>query len=277
MEEEEILMQELADKEEDARPDDATKAQLNHGHPSKTINERLDKLAVARVDFVDRGMMNGPSARPLHPTDLRLPPAANEDEDDDGGASDERKILGEVVLAKTPVRRYLRNPAILAQHLDLPHLVPLIRRFLYLQDNPDHDLNIPLTNIHLDDCPDAPRSVKVFPSRNREILRTQRRVRAPRYDCVFVEGDPDLPGFRGLLFMSFKHLGITYPCALVTWFSAIGDEPCPDVGMWMVEPDIDHRGQRIMDIIHVDTILRGAHLIASRAKVKANPVDNADP
>jgi hypothetical protein len=31
--------------------------------------------------------------------------------------------------------------------------------------------------------------------------------------------------------------------------------------MWMVEPDIDHRGQRIMDIIHVDTILRSAHLI----------------
>lgn len=267
-----------------------------------TINERLDKLAAARVDFVDRGMMNGPSARPLHPTDPRLPPAANEDEDDDGGASDERKILGEVVLAKTPgafyhhdscsnsdphpaVRRYPRNPAILAQHLDLPHLVPLIRRFLYLQDNPDHDLNIPLTNIHLDDCPDAPRSVKVFPSAIakfyapsdesgmrgmlHERIRAVRSWRgsAPRYDCVFVEGDPDLPGFRGLLaarvllFMSFKHLGITYPCALVTWFSAIGDEPCPDVGMWMVEPDIDHRGQRIMDIIHVDTILRGAHLI----------------
>ncbi|KAJ7934851.1 hypothetical protein B0H13DRAFT_1854847 [Mycena leptocephala] len=55
---------------------------------------------------------------------------------------------------------------------------------------------------------------------------------ALRYDCVFVEGDPDLPGFRGLLaarvllFLSFKHLGIIYPCAVVTWFSAIGDEPC---------------------------------------------------
>ncbi|KAJ6619563.1 hypothetical protein B0H10DRAFT_1793436 [Mycena sp. CBHHK59/15] len=88
-----------------------------------------------------------------------------------------------------------------------------------------------------------------------------------RYDCMFVEGDPDLPGFRGLLaarvllFMSFKHRGITYPCMLVTWFSAIGDEPCPDVGMWMVEPDVDCRGQRAMDIIHVDTILCGAHLI----------------
>ncbi|KAJ6545799.1 hypothetical protein B0H10DRAFT_2385897 [Mycena sp. CBHHK59/15] len=78
---------------------------------------------------------------------------------------------------------------------------------------------------------------------------------------------PDLPGFRGLiaaralLFMSFKHHGGTYPCALVTWFSPIGDEPCPDVGMWMVEPDVDNRGQRVMDVIHIDTILRAAHLI----------------
>ncbi|KAJ7312608.1 hypothetical protein DFH08DRAFT_628048, partial [Mycena albidolilacea] len=37
--------------------------------------------------------------------------------------------------------------------------------------------------------------------------------------------------------------------------------PCSDVGMRIVEPDLDNRGQRIMFIIHVDTILRGAHLI----------------
>jgi hypothetical protein len=56
------------------------------------------------------------------------------------------------------------------------------------------------------------------------------------HDSVFVEGlgDPDLPGFRGLLtvrillFFSFQHRGIK---ALVTWFSAIRDEPCPDIGM----------------------------------------------
>ncbi|KAJ7913802.1 hypothetical protein B0H13DRAFT_2465411 [Mycena leptocephala] len=157
----------------------------------------------------------------------RLPPAANEDEDNDGGASDERKILGEVVLAKTPVPSKSRH---LSQHLDLPHLVPLIRRFLYLQDNPDHDLNIPLTNIHLDDCPDAPRSVKVFPSAIAKFYAPsdESGMRGMLHEHIRA-GDPDLPGFRGLLaarvllFMSFKHLGITYPCALVTWFSAIGD------------------------------------------------------
>ncbi|KAJ7480981.1 hypothetical protein FB451DRAFT_1350862 [Mycena latifolia] len=249
-----------------------------------TINDRLDKLASARVDFVDRGMMAGPSARRLAAPD---PPVANdEDDDDDGGAIDERRILGEVLLAKKPVRGYPRDPLALAQHLNLPQLPALIRRFLYLQNNPDHDVDtVPLLNVPLDDCPDAPRSVRVFPSAIakfyapsdqsgirgmlRERVRAVRswRGRAPRYDCVFVEGNPDLPGFGGLLaarvllFMSFKHLGITYPCALVTWFSVIGEEPCSDVGMWMVEPDVDHRGRRVMDIIHIDTILRGAHLI----------------
>ncbi|KAJ7214352.1 hypothetical protein GGX14DRAFT_360157, partial [Mycena pura] len=75
------------------------------------------------------------------------------------------------------------------------------------------------------------------------------------------------PGFRGLLaartllFMTFTHERVEYPCALVTWFSAIGDEPCPDVGMWMVEPDLDRWGTRPLDIIHIDSILRAAHLI----------------
>ncbi|KAJ7036423.1 hypothetical protein C8F04DRAFT_954003 [Mycena alexandri] len=103
----------------------------------------------------------------------------------------------------------------------------------------------------------------------RERIRAVRSWRggSARYDTIFVEQDATLPGFRGLLaarvllFFSFKHANIKYPCALVTWFSAIGDEPCPDVGMWMVEPDTDNRGQRIMDIIHIDSILRSAHLI----------------
>ncbi|KAJ6615330.1 hypothetical protein B0H10DRAFT_1916032 [Mycena sp. CBHHK59/15] len=252
-----------------------------------TINDRLDKLAAARVDFVDRGMMVGASARPLTlplppPPPPPPPPRTDQDDDDDGGAIDDRDILGEVTLAKTPVRGYPRDPITLAQRLNLPQLVPLVRRFLFAQDNPDHDPDI---YIPLDNCPDAPRSIKVFPSAVakffapsdqsgiggmlRERIRAVRSWRggAPRYDCIFVERDPDLPGFRGLiaaralLFMSFKHHGGTYPCALVTWFSPIGDEPCPDVGMWMVEPDVDNRGQRVMDVIHIDTILRAAHLI----------------
>ncbi|KAF8171442.1 hypothetical protein K438DRAFT_1613101, partial [Mycena galopus ATCC 62051] len=96
----------------------------------------------------------------------------------------------------------------------------------------------------------------------RERIRTVRSWRGGpvRYDCVFVEEDADQPSFRGLLaarvllFFSFKHNGIVYPCAAVTWFS-VGESPCLDVGIWMVKPDLDGRGQRVLDIIHLDSIL----------------------
>jgi hypothetical protein len=91
-------------------------------------------------------------------------------------------------------------------------------------------------------------------------------------DCVFVEHDPELPGFQGLyaariwLFFKIKHCSITYPCALLMWFSAVGDNPCPDTGMWIVEPDFDTYGQQIMLVVHLDTILRGAHLMGRADK-----------
>ncbi|KAJ6610288.1 hypothetical protein B0H10DRAFT_1811856, partial [Mycena sp. CBHHK59/15] len=244
-----------------------------------TINDHLDKLAAARMDFVERGMVSGP-ARGVAPA--ALPPAAD-GEDDDLAAPDERDILGEVKLAISPVRHYPRNPEALAAHLGLPALPDLLRHFLYSQDHPD--LNTPLEDINLDDCPDAPNCVMVYPSAVatfyapsdqsgiggmlRERIRAVRSWRggAPRHDCVFVEHDPEQLGFRGLLaawvllFMSFKYYGLEFPCALVTWFSAIGDEPCPDVGMWMVEPDVDRHSQHSMVIIHINTILWSAHLI----------------
>ncbi|KAM6488994.1 hypothetical protein JOM56_015547 [Amanita muscaria] len=88
-----------------------------------------------------------------------------------------------------------------------------------------------------------------------------------RHDCVFVEHEPDLAGFRGLhvgqvyAFLKIKHHRETYPCATVNWFSTIGDAPCPITGMWKVRRDVDENGERILDIIHIDTILRSAHLI----------------
>lgn len=95
------------------------------------------------------------------------------------------------------------------------------------------------------------------------------RHEGPRYDCVFVETDPTRAGMRGLhaarvlLLFSFKRGGIAYPCALVQWFVTVGDSPDNDTGMWIVEPEIDarHRGQKMTSVIHIDTILRAAHLI----------------
>lgn len=98
------------------------------------------------------------------------------------------------------------------------------------------------------------------------LIRSWRGGRA-RYDCVFAEKDPDAKGFAGLyvarmlLFLSFKYAGVVYPCALVNWFSPIDNETCPLTRMWMVEPDIGADGERIQSVIHIDSILRNAHLL----------------
>jgi hypothetical protein len=88
-----------------------------------------------------------------------------------------------------------------------------------------------------------------------------------RYDCVFINARPELAGMRGLelarvfLFFSFEYKDTCYPCALVQWFSFIGDEPEEETGYWMVEPDFHQNGQPYMVIVHLDTIYRAAHLL----------------
>ena len=44
---------------------------------------------------------------------------------------------------------------------------------------------------------------------------------------------------RILLFFSFVFNDKTYPCALVCWFSPIGEEHDEDTGMWMVQPEVE--------------------------------------
>ncbi|KIM41784.1 hypothetical protein M413DRAFT_27359 [Hebeloma cylindrosporum] len=245
-------------------------------------NQRLDKLAAARVDFRARGMLREPIFGEL--VEPEPPPleTLNEEEDDDGGAVDD-DVLGEVLLAQKPIPNLPRTAQELGTRLNIPDLRGRISRFLYEQDNPD--LDIPLDDVPLSACPQFEGNIRVFPSAisiyyapsDKSGVRGmfRERIRAveswrkgpARYDCVFVERDPDLPGFRGLYvarvraFLSITHNKVKYPCALVWWFSTVGDSPCPDTGMWMVEPDFDQTGNRAMSIIHIDSILRGAHLM----------------
>lgn len=140
-------------------------------------------------------------------------------------------------------------------------------------------------SVPLDSCPEPPPKIYMYPSAvavyhapsdpsgvggmHRERIRavTSWRKGPAHFDCAFLEKDPELSGFRGLhpvwvlLFFKFKLGKLEFPCALVTWLSPISDKPCEETGMWIVEPDQDEQGERVMSVIHLDCILRGAHLI----------------
>jgi hypothetical protein len=90
-----------------------------------------------------------------------------------------------------------------------------------------------------------------------------------QYDCVFVNMDPlaSAAGFLGLevarvrQFFSFTARGKYYPAALVQWFHRSAEEPDKETGMWIIERDQNPDGSFCFDIIHLDTIIRAAHLI----------------
>jgi hypothetical protein len=165
-----------------------------------------------------------------------------------------------------------------AHSLNEPDFVNKLRKFSMDQTCADSDSD--------DQLPEIDDLIKLYPSavatyfapsdlsgirgmHSEHIRATPNwRNEGPRYDTVFVNTNPNEDGMRGLdvarvqQVFSFKSRGRCYPCAVVQWYSHCGDEPDEDTGMWIVEPDIYEDGERVTDIIHLDTIVRSAHLIA---------------
>ncbi|KAJ7127826.1 hypothetical protein C8R44DRAFT_830310 [Mycena epipterygia] len=233
-------------------------------------NQRLDKLAAARANFVERGM--------LPPT---YSPPIVEPEDDDGGPVDDTRVQGNVVLARKRERAYPRFAPDLAQHINLPTFPAILASFLsdqrhsetYSDDGADIDLSeLNTTSISVFHsalatfyAPSDPSGIRGM---RRERIRSTPswRKHGSRRDCAFAVEDQDQPGFRGMsivrirLFFSFTHDGVEYPCALVDWFKKVGRSPDICTGMWIVEPE--YRGKkRLTTILHLDSFLRGAHLV----------------
>ena len=88
-----------------------------------------------------------------------------------------------------------------------------------------------------------------------------------RHDCDFVSTDLAAEGMHGFniacmkLLFSFKYNNSTYPCALVHWYSHVGDSVDEDTGMWVVEPDYCEDGTHFGSVIHLEAIFRAAHLM----------------
>lgn len=163
----------------------------------------------------------------------------------------------------------------------------LIRQFLFEQLYPDMSTS---SDLPLPELPAFHEPVTIHPS----VLATfyapsdicgtggmrRERIRAisswrkgpARFDTIFVCTDPAAEGMRGLdvarvrLFFSFQISKTVYPCALIHWFSRVGDSADEDTGMWVVKPDLDVDGLPRASVIHLDTILRAAHLIGVYGK-----------
>ncbi|KAI5986658.1 hypothetical protein EDD15DRAFT_2174768, partial [Pisolithus albus] len=248
-------------------------------------NQRLSQLAAARTDFEARGML--PISRPRENIlkGLQTSGASQhfddvEDEDEHAGIIDERPALAhsDVKLA----RCHGKSVPALAIELGIPALSTLIAQFLYEQLNCE-STPLPAGASHL---PVFTGPLKVFHSATATFVSPsdlsgiggmrRETIRAipvwhqgpARYDTIFVSTDDTFNGMlsmeiaRVLCFFSFIYTnGRTYSCALIHWFDRIADEPDELTGMWMVRPSFMGNGSKNLSVIHLDSIVRSAHLL----------------
>ena len=97
-----------------------------------------------------------------------------------------------------------------------------------------------------------------------------------RHDCAFVVEDDKKPGMSGMavvrikLLFSFQYNDVQFSCALVEWFDRVRYDD--STGMWIVRPS-STRGRRDKSVLHLDCLLRAAHLIPVYADNQPLPLD----
>jgi hypothetical protein len=178
--------------------------------------------------------------------------------------------------------RYPKTLEALARYINQPHFSHQFRKFLYTQRHPkseSHHINFE-EHVHFDGKIYvyhsavarfyAPSDLCGAGGMYHERIRScpSWRNDGPRRDTVFVVLDESQAGMHGmlvarvLLFFSYydAYLKENMPCALVNWFILDGDEPDEATGMWVVRPEFEGR-VRSLEVIHLDSIARGAHLL----------------
>jgi hypothetical protein len=174
------------------------------------------------------------------------------------------------------------HPNDIATEIGQPDFTELIERFIHDQEHPESDSD---TNV-VDPGPfygnitvyasavatfHAPSDISGVGGMRRERIHAVKSWRKgpARYDTVFVNMN-SAKGMRGLdvarvrLLFSFAREGVQYPCALVHWFSRVDESPSENTGMWIVEPVAEHPddgGDSRAVVLHLDTIVRAAHLL----------------
>ncbi|KAF7436245.1 hypothetical protein PC9H_003074 [Pleurotus ostreatus] len=173
----------------------------------------------------------------------------------------------------------------LADHISLPDFPDTLRQFIHTRNHPLADLsqngstvdnlfNGPIHVYHSATIQFyAPSELCGEGGMHREMIRSNPRLSgSPRYDTVFVSaGREDGDTMNGLLVarvrLLFSYFDVytekQVPCALVHWFVHPDNMQTrhPDTGMWVVSAEHEEDGYQPMQVIHLDTILRGAHLV----------------
>ncbi|ESK82484.1 hypothetical protein Moror_8528 [Moniliophthora roreri MCA 2997] len=244
-------------------------------------NQHQDKLAALWAYLAAHGLLEGSLLESAFANlSLGNDESREEELDETLPASDEDKEEEE--------RGYPRYFKALGQYIDVSDLPNLIRCYLFEKIYPNDPCQG--DDLSLADCLPLWDNIKVqvfhsatatfyAPSDSSGIGGMKREVICAtpswrkgyaRYDCVFVELDPEAKGMHGLtvarvkLLFSFMYLNHKYECALAEWFSCIEEQPDENTGLWMVEPDtVDGRlgHKRDLQVIDISAILRAAHLI----------------
>ncbi|KAF8224104.1 hypothetical protein L208DRAFT_1513386 [Tricholoma matsutake] len=179
-------------------------------------NQRLDKLAAARIDFADHEMLKGTSdSNPDPPHLINEDPLNNEtnkpdsntdDEDDDDGDVDGPTVQAHVDLAKISF-----YPEDIATEIEQPDLPDLIQQFIYNQQHPDHcsDTSVSALPTFYGKITIYPSAVATFHapsdilgigSMHRERMHAVKSWRKGpgHYDTIFINTDPSVEGMKGL-------------------------------------------------------------------------------
>ncbi|KAG1838891.1 hypothetical protein F4604DRAFT_1885392 [Suillus subluteus] len=199
-------------------------------------NQRLDKLAAARVDFEARGMLRGSCL------------------------SNALGVLRRPCINSSYVKQFAPGPFLTMNslELDLPRLLFMIQEFIHDQhysedpNPPEFDpataqvflgkltlFNSAAASFH------APSDLSGMGGMRREHIRATPswHTGEPRHDCIFINMGVDfnspmngLAVARVLCFFSFNYRASYYPCAIVHWYSYVHKECDPDTGMYVVMP-----------------------------------------
>ncbi|KAI6046587.1 hypothetical protein EDC04DRAFT_2864743 [Pisolithus marmoratus] len=204
------------------------------------------------------------------------------DYDNEGSEADDDEIQrpNKPHVLNYHVHNYPSTLQALADHIIQPDLPLLVSQFLQFQsqDNADPNTipsypNIPESPVSVYHssvstfyAPSDPSGLGRMHSEHIQSMPSWRKGPA-WYDTVFLEKDQDIPGMEGLhigqvfTFFSLIYNSVRYPCVLIQWFTTILDQAQEDTGMWIMEPDFDTNGQQQMEVVHIHSILCGAHLI----------------